>query len=70
MSRSVLLHLKAVGEAEALRNPRFKIGGEKRVLDVHRFLQKQLRKEQTLFVFCGSGFCPTPDQALGDLFDV
>ena len=66
----VLLHLKAIGEAPALKNAKFKIDGEKTVADVEKFLQKQLKYEGALFLFCGSGFSPTPDQKLQTLFDV
>ena len=41
----VLLHLKAVGEAPALKNAKFKIDGEKVVADVEKFLEKQLKAE-------------------------
>lgn len=44
----VLLHLKAIGEASALKNAKFKIDGEKTVADVEKFLQKQLKYEGAL----------------------
>ena len=44
----VLLHLKAIGEAPALKNSKFKIDGEKLVADVEKFLQKQLKYDGAL----------------------
>ncbi len=34
------------------------------------YLRKKLKHAGPLFVFCGSGFSPTPDQTLIDLYDV
>lgn len=39
-------------------------------MKVDKFLRKQLKYDSSLFLFCGSGFSPTPDQVLQDLFDV
>ena len=44
----VLLHLKAVGEAPALKNAKFKIDGEKVVADVEKFLLKQLKSDMAI----------------------
>eukprot|EP01041_Mallomonas_annulata_P000607 gene607-1171_t len=61
-SQGVLVHLRSVGEAAALKKSKFKI--------VENFLRKQLKYDGALFIYCGSGFSPTPDQKIGDLFDV
>jgi hypothetical protein len=37
---------------------------------VEKFLRKQLKYEGSIFLFCGSGFSPTPDQLLQDLYQV
>jgi hypothetical protein len=47
----VLLHLKAIGEAPALKNAKFKIDGGKTVADVEKFLQKQLKYEGALVCY-------------------
>lgn len=72
MSEGVQVYLRSVGGAAALKKPKFRLDGSKSVLEVTKFLRKQLKLEATasLFVFCGSGFSPTPDQVLRDLFDV
>lgn len=39
-------------------------------IKVELYLRKKLKHAGPLFVFCGSGFSPTPDQILIDLYDV
>lgn len=67
---SVLVHLRSVGEAPSLKKAKFKIDGLKAISEVEKFLRKQLKYDNALFLFCGSGFSPTPDQLLQYLFDV
>lgn len=66
----VQVHLRSVGEAAALKKSKFRIDGSKSIYEVEKFLRKQLKHEGSMFLFCGSGFSPTPDQILKDLFDV
>jgi hypothetical protein len=66
----VQVHLRSVGEASALKKSKFRIDGGKSIYEVEKFLRKQLKHEGSIFLFCGSGFSPTPDQILKDLFDV
>jgi len=67
----VLLQLRSVGEAPALKRNKFKLDGRKTVFDVELFLKKSLGvgTEQALYLYCGTGFSPTPDQSLRDLYD-
>ena len=67
----VLLHLRPVGDALALRKTKYKLDGSKSMIEVDKFLRKTLlmNVDQGLFLFCGSGFSPTLDQNLQDLFD-
>lgn len=65
----VPVHLRSVGEAPSLKKSKFKIDGQKAISEVDKFLRKQLKYDSSLFLFCGSGFSPTPDQVLQDLFD-
>lgn len=66
---SVLLHLRAVGSAAPLKHSKFKLSGKKNLFEVEKFLRKQLQHDKQLFLYCGSGFSPTPDQTLQDLYD-
>lgn len=50
-SGAVLLHLKPVGEAAALRNSKFRIDGDKTLLDVEKFLAKQLKHDGAIVIF-------------------
>jgi ubiquitin-like protein ATG12 len=67
----VLLCLRSIGEAPALKRNKFKLSGAKQLVEVQRFLSKSLGLPpgHALFLYCGSGFAPTPDQALRNLFD-
>ena len=67
---NIVVHLRSVGDAQALKKSKFKINGENYVTEVDKFLRKQLNHEGSLFLYCGSGFCPSPDQKLQDLYDV
>ena len=65
----VLLALRSVGEAPALKHNKFKLSGNKCIYEVEKFLRKTLNHDKALYLYCGSGFSPTPDQLLQDLFD-
>jgi ubiquitin-like protein ATG12 len=67
----VLLFLRPVGEVAGLRKTRYKLDGSKAIVEVEKFLRKTLEMsaDQSIFIYCGSGFSPTPDQNLQDLFD-
>mmetsp|Transcript_996 Transcript_996/g.1656 ORF Transcript_996/g.1656 Transcript_996/m.1656 type:complete len:118 (-) Transcript_996:1863-2216(-) len=66
----VLLYLRSVGEAPALKRNKFKLSGSKQLIEVEKFLRKSLGQEgRAVYLYCGSGFSPTPDQVLQDLYD-
>lgn len=70
-NRKVMLFLRPVGEALGLKKSRYKLDGSKSISEVEKFLKKTLgmTSDQSVFLYCGSGFSPTPDQNLQDLFD-
>lgn len=61
--------LRAVGSATSLKNNKFKLNGQLTVLEVERSIRKSINYDQSLFLYCGAGFSPTPDQKLCDLFE-
>ncbi len=63
------IRLRPVGSAPVLKEPKLKLSGSRPVYDVHNFLKTQLKTENGLFLYCGNGFSPTPDQLLQDLYD-
>jgi ubiquitin-like protein ATG12 len=65
----VLLFLRPVGDAPALKKARYKLDGSKAIVEVERFLRKAIgtAADQPIFLYCGSGFSPTPDQILVDV---
>lgn len=65
----VHLHLRSVGEAPALKRNRFKLNGGKQLIEVEKFLKKSLGPDKAVYLYCGTGFSPTPDQVLQDLYD-
>ena len=60
---------RAVGSATPLKHNKFKLDGNKTVADVEKYLRKALNYDKGLFLYCGSGFSPTPDQTLQGLHD-
>lgn len=70
---TVTVHFRAIGEAPALQKDKYKVnaGPTRTLLDVQVFLRKLLghKNEAALFIYCGPGFAPTPDQKLIDLHD-
>lgn len=65
----VLLHLRSVGEAPALKKNKFKLNGAKCLIEVDKFLKKSIGAEKSIYMYCGQGFSPTLDQQLQDLYD-
>jgi ubiquitin-like protein ATG12 len=72
----VAVFLRPIGDAPALKKQKFKLDGSKAVHDIEKFLRKSLAaataadgvKIGPLVLYCGSGFSPTPDQLVNDLF--
>lgn len=69
VANKVLLHLRSVGDAPALKQNKFKLNGEKYIFEVEKYLRKTLGTDKAVYLYCGTGFSPSPDQLLQDLFD-
>lgn len=65
-SGKVEVHVKAIGSAPALRQPRFTIDGSKRFVDLVMFLKTSLKLE-SLHVYCNDAFEPLQDECIADL---
>eukprot|EP01039_Chlorochromonas_danica_P009633 gene9632-10648_t len=61
--------LRAVGEAPQLKKKEFTVPGEKSLVYIETALRAKLKQDRALYLYCGSGFAPTPEQKLKDLFD-
>ncbi|CAM8910347.1 hypothetical protein QQ045_031892 [Rhodiola kirilowii] len=68
ISRKVVVHLRATGDAPILKQSKFKIDGLEQFAKVIDFLRKQLHKD-TLFVYVNSAFSPNPDELVIDLYN-
>lgn len=68
-SEKILLHLRSVGEAPALKKNKFKLNGSKPIMEIEKFLKKTLGSDKSIYLYCGSGFSPPPNQGLQDLYD-
>ena len=62
----VEVHVKAMGSAPALRQPRFTIDGCKKFSKLIMYLKEALKLE-TIYVYCNDAFEPSPDERLSDL---
>ncbi|KAH1038829.1 hypothetical protein J1N35_040572 [Gossypium stocksii] len=65
---SVVVHLRATGDAPILKQAKFKILGTDKFAKVIDFLRRQLHRD-TLFVYLNSAFSPKPDDLVIDLYD-
>jgi len=69
----VLIYLKSVGEAPSLSRQKYKLDGQKTLIEIEKFLTKNLvteDKSRRLYLFIGSGFTPSFDQSLQSLYDL
>jgi hypothetical protein len=69
----VKIILRAIGSAPSLTQQKFKLNANKTILDVEMYLHKKLEaganKVENLFLYISnSGFSPTHDQIVGDLY--
>ena len=71
----IKLFLRNVNDAPALQKQKFKLDGSKTLFEVEAFLLKNINTARaapsikSIFLYCGSGFAPTHEQSLQDLFD-
>jgi ubiquitin-like protein ATG12 len=67
------IRLRPVGQAPPLTNAKFQLSGSRSIFDVEIFLRGKIESDKSkpvgLFLYCGTGFSPTPDQLLQDLYD-
>ena len=64
----ITIHLRSIGGAPTLKQQKFKLKSSNTIYDIEKYLKKALGV-QSLFLYCGSAFSPTPDQKLKELFD-
>lgn len=67
--QKIPIRLRPVGQAPPLTSAKFQLSGTRPIFEVENFLRKTLQTDKSLFLYCGSGFSPSPDQLLQDLFD-
>jgi ubiquitin-like protein ATG12 len=67
----IKIHFVAVGSAPLLKKSKFAIAADQRFASVVAFLRKMIKAESStsLFLYCNSAFCPSPDELLQDLSD-
>ncbi|KAI3979645.1 hypothetical protein MKX01_013740, partial [Papaver californicum] len=65
---SVVVHLRATGDAPILKQAKFKIVGTDKFAKVIDFLRRQLQRD-TLSVYINSAFFPNPDESVNDLYN-
>jgi hypothetical protein len=64
--------LRPIGSAPLLTKNKFHLSGTRQIIEVERYLRKTLEKDivnKGLFLYCGGGFSPTPDQYVQDLYE-
>ena len=64
----VTILLKSISNAPQLLKQKHKLDSSKTVYEVEKYLKKALGV-QSVFLYIGSGFSPTPDQTLKELSD-
>ena len=68
-TRRILVHLKSVGSAPILRRNKIQLSGEKSMMDIQLYIQNVIATTKTIYLYCGSGFSPSPYQLMEDLYD-
>lgn len=68
-AQKVPILLRPIGSAPLLTKNRFHLSGTRQIVEVEKYLRKTLQTDKGLFLYCGTGFSPTPDQQVQDLFD-
>eukprot|EP00466_Bigelowiella_natans_P000759 jgi/Bigna1/54138/estExt_Genewise1Plus.C_290024 len=71
--KKVTVKLRAVGgDTPILKRKKFKVKGSHQFSHIVVFLRKSLKIKQTdsLFLYCGQAFSPSPEEIIGDLFNV
>jgi len=67
-TETVVVFLRSLGGAPALKQQKFKLKSCTNIFDIEKYLKKAL-SVSSLFLYCGSGFSPSPDQSLKELYD-
>ena len=67
-SEMVEIRVRPCAQAPALKKNILTLDRSKTIGQLERALKKMLKYEGSLFLYIGSGFAPTPDQTLDDLF--
>lgn len=60
------MHLKNVGNAPLLKNPKIRVGASDQFAKIINFLKK--RMGDNVFLYINSAFSPTPSALISDLF--
>eukprot|EP01080_Neovahlkampfia_damariscottae_P009928 gene9928-2249_t len=68
----IVVFLKAVGNAPILKVKKFKIASNNsfKVLQAKLRGFLNLKPADTLFMYCGTAFCPSPDEKLSQLYEI
>ncbi|KAJ7382587.1 Ubiquitin-like protein [Desmophyllum pertusum] len=71
LKKKVEVLLKAAGDAPIMMRKKWQVDGSKQVAYIIEFIKKYIKCEpqDSLFVYVGQCFAPTPDQTLQNLYD-
>jgi len=71
LKKKVEVLLKAAGDAPIMVKKKWVVDGSKQVAYIIEFIRKYIKCEpqDSLFVYVGQCFAPTPDQTLQNLYD-
>ena len=68
-SDMIEIRVRPCAQAPALKKNKLILDRSKTIGQLEKALKKMLKYQDSLFLYVGSGFAPTPDQTLNDLFD-
>lgn len=68
-AQKIPILLRPIGSAPLLTKNRFHLSGTRQIVEVEKYLRKTIQTDKGLFLYCGTGFSPTPDQQVQDLFE-
>ena len=62
-----MIHLKNVGNAPLLKNPKIRVNGNDKFAKVINFLKSKM-SAGNIFLYINSAFAPTPSASIKDLY--
>ncbi|KAG4098680.1 autophagy protein 12 [Neocallimastix lanati (nom. inval.)] len=68
MTEKILVRFRAVGDAPLLKNPVFKVDGNREFSTIIKGLNYKLKQCSNLHFYINNSFSPSPDEIINNLY--